>query len=182
MIAFFQNDTSWVLLFAVFLYLSGAWLRPLVAKIPNTNWLFRVIRLVHLVLNKVDPGGNVAKDATKLTAIAFVLFASLTQTACAASFEEARLASSTATRKAATRDDIECKSIDRRHRIWGGIEYGALAATGASGLSTIPIDNDTGRIALAVTALVFVGAAAVSKFEDGEATKAWASQCTEAEK
>lgn len=89
----FKNDATWAIIFAVFLYLSGAWLRPLVAKIPNTNWLFRVIRLVHLVLNKVDPGGNVAKDATKLTAIAFVLFASLTQTACAASFEEARLAS-----------------------------------------------------------------------------------------
>lgn len=133
-----KNDATWAIIFAVFLYLSGAWLRPLVAKIPNTNWLFRVIRLVHLVLNKVDPGGNVAKDATKLTAIAFVLFASLTQTACAASFEEARLASSTATRKSATRDDNECKDIDRRHRIWGGIEYGALAATGASGLAPQP--------------------------------------------
>lgn len=64
----FENDATWAIIFAVFLYLSGAWLRPLVAKIPNTNWLFRVIRLVHLVLNKVDPGGNVAKDATKLTA------------------------------------------------------------------------------------------------------------------
>lgn len=179
----FKNDTFWALLTAGVIYLAGAWAVPLVSKLPNTNIVFRLIRVIHLVLNKVDPGGNVAKDAAKdvanLTAIAFVLFASFMQTACTASFEEVRLVSATSTRKAAPRDDNECNDIDRRHRIWGGIEYGALAATGASGLSTIPVNNDTGRTALAVTALVFVGTAAVSKFEDNEATKAWTSQCTE---
>jgi hypothetical protein len=95
-----------------------------------------------------------------------------------ASFEEARLVNATSTRKSATRDDQECKAIDRRHRIWGGLEYGALAVTGASGLSTIPVENDTGRTALAISAVVFATAAAVSKFENDEASRSWAEQCT----
>lgn len=177
-----KNDTFWTLLTAGLIYLSGAWLRPLVEKLPKTNVVFRIIRLAHLGLNRIDPEGNDTSTKTTTTLSTLVLlscFASLTQTACTASFEEVRLVSATSTRKAAPRDDNECNDIDRRHRIWGGIEYGALAATGASGLSTIPVNNDTGRTALAVTALVFVGTAAVSKFEDNEATKAWTSQCTE---
>lgn len=177
-----KNDTFWAFLTAGLIYLSGAWLRPLVEKLPTTNVVFRIIRLLHHVLDEVDPEGNDTSTKTTTTLSTLLLlscFASLTQTACMASFEEARLVNATSTRKSATRDDQECKTIDRRHRIWGGIEYGALAATGASGLSTIPVDNNTGRTALAVTAVVFAATAAVSKFEDSEATKAWASQCTE---
>ena len=55
---FICNDTTIALLSAGVLYLSGAWLRPQVAKLPNTNPLFKGIRLLHLVLNRVDPEGD----------------------------------------------------------------------------------------------------------------------------
>lgn len=173
LIALFKSDTFWAILASLVLYLAGAWLRPLVAKLPNTNILFRVIRLLHLVLNKVDPEGNATKTVVILLAIA----AGLSQNACTASFEEARLSGTTPARATATRNDATCQAIDRRHRIWGGIEYGALAVTGASGLSTIPVEGDTGRAALAISAVVFAATAAVSKFEDDTASASWAEQC-----
>lgn len=175
-IELFKNDTFWAILTTGLVYLSGSWLRPLVAKLPKTNVIFRIIRLIHLGLNRVDPGGN---ESTKTILVLLFAASCLVQSACTASFEEARLANVTATRKMATaRDNATCQAIDRRHRIWGGIEYGALAVTGASGLSTIPVDNDTGKAALAITAVVFATTAVVSKFEDDEATKLWAEQCS----
>lgn len=175
-----KTDTFWTLFAAGIIYLSGAWLRPVIAKIPPSNILFRTIRVLHLVLNKVDPGGNEATKTTKtITTAAFLIcLASLSQTACAGSFEEARLANATAARKTEQRDDNECKAIDGRYRLWGGIETGALAATGASGLSTIPVSNDTGKAALAVTAVVFAGAAAVSHFEANQYATRWAEECS----
>lgn len=179
LIALFKNDTFWALLTTGLVYLSGVWIRPLVVKLPKTNVVFRLIRLIHLGLNKVDPEGNAPTKATTIFPLLVALagLSSLTQTACTASFEEARLSGTTPARATATRNDSECQAIDRRHRIWGGVEYGALAVTGASGLSTIPVKDDTGKAALAITAALFAATAAVSKFEDGEATKAWAEQC-----
>lgn len=188
LIQFVCNDTTWAILSAGLFYLAGAWLQPLVAKLPPSNRAFKLIRLAHRILNKVDPDGN---DVGKAVAL-LLAFVCLSQSACTASFEEARLVgirnahetrvdtqvTSTDTKPAtATRNDATCQAIDRRHRIWGGIEYGALAITGASGLSTIPVNDDTGRTALAITAVVFATAAAVSKFEDNTATTAWAEQC-----
>lgn len=175
LIQFVCNDTTWALLTAGMLYLAGAWLRPLVAKLPTTNVVFRTVRLVHLVLNKVDPEGNAS---TKVIGVLCLAFVGISQNACTASFEEARLSGAKTTSATATRDDATCQAIDRRHRIWGGIEYGALAVTGASGLSTIPVENDTGRTALAISAVVFAATAAVSKFENDEASRSWAEQCT----
>ena len=175
LIALFKNDTFWALLTTGLVYLSGVWIRPLVVKLPKTNVVFRLIRLVHLGLNKVDPEGNAS---TKAIGVLCLVFVGLSQTACTASFEEARLSGAKTTSATATRDDATCQAIDRRHRIWGGIEYGALAVTGASGLSTIPVENDTGRTALAISAVVFAATAAVSKFENDEASRSWAEQCT----
>lgn len=55
---FVCNDTTWFLISSGVMYLAGAWLRPQIAKIPPTNIVFKLVRLLHLVLNKADPGGN----------------------------------------------------------------------------------------------------------------------------
>ena len=39
----------------IVLYLAGAWLHPLVAGLPKTKRLYRVIRFLHRVLDEVDP-------------------------------------------------------------------------------------------------------------------------------
>lgn len=110
---------------------------------------------------------------------------------CAGSFEEARLAgiqshhatasqgtTGAAATTAATRDDATCQAIDRRHQLWGGVEYGGLALTGVSGIGTIPTTSDSGRVTLAIGTVLFATATAVAKYEDGLATDAWAQQCS----
>ena len=97
LIALFKNDTFWALLTTGLVYLSGVWLRPLVEKMPKTNVVFRLIRLIHLGLNKVDPEGNASTKVTTIFPLLVALagLSSLTQTACTASFEEARLSGTT---------------------------------------------------------------------------------------
>ena len=79
----FYNDTFWALLTTGVVYLSGAWIRPLVVKLPKTNVVFRLIRLVHLGLNKVDPEGNAS---TKVIGVLCLAFVGISQNACTASF------------------------------------------------------------------------------------------------
>lgn len=104
---FICNDTTIALLSAGILYLAGAWLRPQIAKIPNTNWLFKTIRLLHLVLNKADPGGN---EAAKLLPLLLAITA-LSQSACTASFEEVRI----------TKAPMHATGITEH--AWFGLEY-----------------------------------------------------------
>lgn len=177
-------------------YFLGSWLRPIVAKIPSTNWVYRGVRVAHIILNKVDPDGNAKEDSKKgaevdltklIPLLPLLLSITCTQMACTASFEEARLAglqgsankAQAETTDKITRDDAACQKLDNEHRWWGGAVVGSAVITGASGIATIPVQSDAGRITLASIGIVFAAGAAISKFEDSAVSSAWARQCSE---
>lgn len=96
-------------------------------------------------------------------------------TACAGSFEEARLEG--APRYAVSLDPPECAAIDSARRNWDAAAKGAAIAAGASGISVIPVQGTVARASL-IGAGVAVGIfAAVSVAESSSFAADWVRQC-----
>lgn len=103
----------------------------------------------------------------------------LASTACAGSFEVARhggqtehLTLSAAGVPVTPADRSHCEAIDGRYQVWSALAKGGAALTGASGLATIPVDDQGARIGLAIGAAV-VGSftAAAVAVADGAAVE-----------
>lgn len=107
-----------------------------------------------------------------------ILFLSLLCFGCAGSFEEAarpNLRLSTVV-PAPSRD--QCQALDTAHRNWSASAEASGFVAGATGIATIPVKSDTGRIILA-SGTVLAGAWAVfSTTEASGAATSWARDCS----
>lgn len=72
-----------------------------------------------------------------------------------------------------------CQSLDRQRADWSAVEQTAIVLTGASGLSTIPVERlpeqyqDGAVVGLAVTAVVGAGVATYAGVKANNAAEAW---------
>lgn len=98
----------------------------------------------------------------------------LLSTGCAGSFEEARAPKRVG---AAPPPSARCITLDDRHAFWGGTGKFSAALSGASGLSTIPIEDDRARIGLAAGSAVFAAVAVGAGFIAEAASESWAREC-----
>lgn len=114
----------------------------------------------------------------------------LASTACAGSFEIAKVAGATdrgvtraqvsygAGATAAPADPKRCQALDETHMVWSSFAKAGAALTGGAGLATIPADDQGARIGLAVGAVI-VGAftAAAITVADSSA-ESWSRECS----
>ena len=131
----------------------------------------------------IQKAGRVAKASERglaaipvvlcLAAIAVVCaFAS----GCAGSFEEARLAGKSPSAVAAYVPSLRCTKLDNAHRAWGFAAVAGTSLAGASGLATIPVDNEARPYTAGATVVLAAGALGAKFVEDDYAT-AWAREC-----
>lgn len=98
----------------------------------------------------------------------------LSVTGCAGSFEEARAPKRLA---ASPPPSARCIELDDRHTFWGGSSKFSAALSGASGLSTIPIEDERARIGLAAGSAVLAAVAVGAGFVSESASESWAREC-----
>lgn len=142
------------------------------------------LEFVQLLLLAVVPGlpqfEKPKENSGKLLQGMIVLLAALTLFGCAGSFEEARAAGiqrARASQNPPGRDDVRCRKLDARRSTWSGIAAGSIVLAGSSGLTALPVDDQT-RTTLAVGALTFSAIAAGAKVAADDAAKAWARECS----
>lgn len=104
-------------------------------------------------------------------------------TACAGSLQDARAAGraeriALATSGAPVADNrAHCEAVDARYQTWSAIAKGGAALTGGAGISTLPVEDNSARMGLAIGAAVAgaITAAAVAA-ADGAAAE-FAREC-----
>lgn len=104
-----------------------------------------------------------------------VLILALALTGCAGSFEVARAPKRVG---AAQPPSERCIELDDRHAFWGGSSKFSAALAGASGLSTIPIEDERARIGLAAGSAVAAAIAVGADFISDSAGESWARECS----
>jgi hypothetical protein len=96
-------------------------------------------------------------------------------TGCAGSLEETRAQ----IKLGAPPPSERCVRLDATRRDWGAVGKGAAVLAGASGLSTIPIEDEGVRVGLAVGS-VAMGAVAATAFAVAEgASSSWVRECSQ---
>lgn len=73
-----------------------------------------------------------------------------------------------------------CATLDDRRVFWGGVAKGSAVAAGMSGLSTLPLEDDGARIAVAVGGVTAAVVAASSVYVAESSGASWARECSEA--
>ena len=113
-----------------------------------------------------------------------VVVLALVVSGCAGSLERARADGALLAAGAAEPDPgaaaarVErCERLDRQHRTWGAVAKGAAVLAGASGLSTLPVEDQEARAALAAGAITAGAAAAAAVAMSEGAAKSWARDC-----
>jgi len=76
------------------------------------------------------------------------------------------------------RDAARCASLDSAHTTWGTIAAGAAVASGASGISAIPVKDDTAKTALIATGVGVAVLSAASFFAEQSFGASWARECS----
>lgn len=114
---------------------------------------------------------------TALAALALAL------SACAGSLEHQRATGVAERRTGGAPEDraVErCETLDDRRQIFGGIGKGAGLLAGASGISTIPLEeaDPAYRTAAAIGSLGFAAVAATTWYIAEKAGDSWARQCS----
>jgi len=71
-----------------------------------------------------------------------------------------------------------CERLDRQHRTWGAVAKGVAVLAGASGLSTLPVDDPEAQTALAIGAVAAGAAAAGAVALSEGAAASWARDCS----
>lgn len=117
------------------------------------------------------------------TPVALVLLAFLLS-GCGAQLESqrgARIAAAKVSTAApgSTRDAARCASLDDQQRLWGGVGKGAAFGAGAAGVSTIPVEDNGARIAIAATSVGLGVIATTALFIADGASASWARECSE---
>jgi hypothetical protein len=138
---------------------SRCWLSRLA---PSSSWR-RAVRLVHGFLNRIDP-------------LTIALLVALTgATACAGSFDTARITPRTVATTAA--DDDQCHAYSER-QYWftaSGIVLSSAAAASAG--SSLALKSDGADIALKITALTSGALAAGATYLGSQAGTQYVAQC-----
>lgn len=141
------------------------WLKSVTAR----HWLITFLKALVGALEKSTP-------------MLVVLVASTMLSGCAGTFEEARLARHPAGAKTLTASaplSDRCVKLSDRIRWEGATEVGGLALTGATGLSAIPIDGKTERIAIvSATTGIVVGTAIVHFLTESDRA-AFVTECAQ---
>ena len=70
-----------------------------------------------------------------------------------------------------------CVTLEDRKTLWGSLAAGAGAATGASGLTTIPIEDKDARIAVTITSVTFGVFSAFASMFASSASEAFGREC-----
>ena len=105
-----------------------------------------------------------------------ILISLLITTSCAGSFEMARLSRPVAA-SVTPEDRARCQSLDNKRRWESVASTVGVALSGASGISAIPVDNDTARVSLLIGSGVIAAVSVVlAKFSDDDAVQ-WAKEC-----
>lgn len=107
-----------------------------------------------------------------------LLLALFAVTGCATTFDEARLAG--APRAAATTpaDVAYCRELDSSRTTWGAVAKGSAALAGASGLATLPVDSERGRLALGGATLAVGAVSVVAVYVSESKGAAWVRDCS----
>ncbi len=109
-----------------------------------------------------------------------VLLGALTLSGCATTFEEARLAGAPAAAPAAPSpaDVAYCRELDSSRTTWGAVAKGSAALAGASGLATLPVDSERGRLALGGATLAVGAVSVVAVYVSEAQGAAWVRDCS----
>jgi hypothetical protein len=97
---------------------------------------------------------------------------------CSANFEEAARPRFALGASAPPRNAERCSSLDSAHTTWGTIAAGAAVASGASGISAIPMKDDTAKTALIATGVGVAVLSAASFFAEQSFGASWARECS----
>lgn len=96
---------------------------------------------------------------------------------CAGSLESARVAPM-AMRVTPAEQVQRCQDLDREHMVWDGIGKVAALVAGGSGLSTIPVNDDSARIGLVAGAVAASALSVYATTISTGAAEAWARECS----
>ena len=109
-----------------------------------------------------------------------LLLGALTLSGCAGTFEEARLAGPAAAAPAvpSPSDVAYCRELDSSRTTWGAVAKGSAALAGASGLATLPVDSERGRLALGGATLAVGAVSVVAVYVSEAQGAAWVRDCS----
>ena len=126
------------------------------------------------------PPSTLRSGAVGLVFLAIGLLGALTLTGCAGTFEEARLAGAPASAPAAPSpaDVAYCRDLDSSRTTWGAVAKGSAALAGASGLATLPVDSERGRLALGGATLAVGAVSVVAVYVSESKGAAWVRDCS----
>lgn len=126
-----------------------------------------------------DPPSTLRSGAVGLVFLAFGVLGALTLTGCAGTFEEARLAGAKAPTAATSPSDVSyCRELDSSRTTWGAVAKGSAALAGASGLATLPVDSERGRLALGGATLAVGAVSVVAVYVSEAQGAAWVRDCS----
>lgn len=106
-----------------------------------------------------------------------LLVATLLCTGCAGSLEEAHRAGHPVRFAAVAEPSEHCQGLDRDRSLWTAVAAGAGVLAGGAGLTTIPVKDDDGRVALVVSGVAATALAATALALETSATEAWVRDC-----
>lgn len=120
------------------------------------------------------------------TALLVLCALCLPLTACAGSFEAARVAGQKERASlavvgvpvVASATPQRCQLLDEEHQTWTSIAKAGAVLTGAGGIATIPADDQGVRIGIAVGTVVIGAVTAFAAAESDGAAAAWARECS----
>lgn len=127
-----------------------------------------------------DTPSTLRSGAVGLVFLALGLLGALTLSGCAGTFEEARIAGHAAAAPAAPSpsDVAYCRDLDGSRTTWGAIAKGSAALAGASGLATLPVDSERGRLALGGATLAVGAVSVVAVYVSEAQGAAWVRDCS----
>lgn len=125
-----------------------------------------------------DPPSTLRSGAVGLVFLAFGVLGALTLTGCATQFEEARLAGAPASAAPSPADIAYCRDLDSSRTTWGAVAKGSAALAGASGLATLPVDSERGRLALGGATLAVGAVSVVAVYVSEAQGAAWVRDCS----
>lgn len=118
-----------------------------------------------------------------MTRMLVLLILAVLSIGCTGSLPEARSAgvqarTAGASQKAATPVTAErCATLDDRRQLWGSAAKGLAILSGASGIATIPVNNDNAETALAAASLGLGALAATAVALSESAGESWVRDC-----
>lgn len=128
-------------------------------------------------LSTPPAGKSPGPYGAKMVAVGLTL--ALAVSGCAGSLEASKKTAPKATLKAGVTLSDYCLGLDNGARTWGAIGKGAVALSGATGISTLPVpDTDKNlRLALVTTSTVIAAVGVVALFVQDSETSDWARDC-----